>query len=269
MTAIPTAPATRLSPAEFFACWNSLGLDEPPPLLQVRPPGYTMAERRRIFADAASGLSARGLYPAGRPEPVLRRMLEILARPDYTLDLRYATDPRTQVLGLAAVRGASATVVVSDGTGVGPLDLLDLDSAHAAGHLISLAGRINPGRGRPVNIPAELLDQARAALPGADIWSVADHLRSAGVPCADASSFARMCGDIRSGGQLGATGHFGGPPRRGPWVIAFHRNPAGHFMRLDRRHRASAPVLTVCPADTALLLRHWRELVERLATAGW
>ena len=266
MTAVPTAPVARLSPAEFFACWNSLGLDEPPLLLQVRPPGYTMAERRRIFAEAASGLSARGLYAAGRPEPALQRMLEILACPDYTLDIRYATDPRTQVLGLAAVSGASATVVVSDGTGAGPLDLLDLDSAHAAGYLISLAGPINPGRGRPVNIPVESLDEARAAVPDGDIWSVADHLRSRGVSRADASSFARMCGDIRSGGQLGATGHFGGPPRRGPWVIVFHRTPAGYFMRLQRRHGAPAAVLTVCPADAALLLRHWRELVERLAT---
>lgn len=267
MTAVPTAAAVRLSPAEFFACWSSLGLEEPPPLLQLRPPGYTMAERWRAFADAASGLGARGLYAAGRPEPGLRRMLEILARPDYTLDVRHATDPRTQVLGLAAVSGASATVVVSDGTGAGPLDLRDMDGAHAAGYLISLAGPVDPGRGRAINIPVELLEEARAAVPGGDIWAVADHLRSRGVPRADASSFARMCGAIRSGGQLGATGHFGGPPRRGPWVIAFHRNPAGHFMRLRRRHGAATPVLTVCPADPALLLRHWRELVERLATA--
>ncbi|WP_028926768.1 ESX secretion-associated protein EspG [Pseudonocardia acaciae] len=248
--------ALRLSPAEFFTCWSSLALDEPPPLLQIRPPGFTMADHRRILADTAAALRALGLFTSDHPEPTLRRTLETLARPDYTLDIRYAADPHTQTLGLAAINGASATVAISDGTGQGPIDLLTLDSAHAPAHLLSLAGPITPGRTAAVNLPLEVLDEARTATPNGDLWAIADHLHARGIPRADASSFARMCADIQAGGQLGATS----PRRRGPWVIAFHRTPTGHYMQLKRHH-----TLTICPAAPALLIRHWRELLEAVS----
>jgi hypothetical protein len=100
--------------------------------------------------------------------------------------------------------------------------------------------------------------QACAAAPYGEIWQVAENLHNLGVPQSDASSWARMCTNIDAGAQLGATGHFNGLARRGPWVIAVHHNPTGHFLQLRRRYPSGAHTLTVSPADTTNLLRHWR-----------
>lgn len=265
-----TGRTLRLNSAEFYACWDALGLGETPMLLQLRPPGYTMADYRRLIAQAISELRRRQLYTTTGPIPALARLLSVLARPEYTIDIRFvtdihfATDTQRQVLGLGAITGPHASVVITDGTGTGPLALQTLDSAHVAAHLLTLVGPLSPARSPTVNIPADTLEQAAAAAPDGDIWRIAENLQTRGVPHPDATSWARMCSNIQAGGQLGATGHFNGPPRRGPWVIAFHRNPAGHFMQLRRRYTADAHTLTVAPADTATLIRHWRELVEHL-----
>lgn len=268
MTACGDARSIGLSPAEFFTCWDCLDLGEIPLLLDVRPPGDTMAEHRQITADTTNRLRGRGLFTGNRPAPTLTSMLRVLADPHYTLDIRYAdTSQPTGVLGLGAVKHHHTTIVTTDSNGAGPLTITSLDTAHIAAHLLSLVGPITPGRSPTVNIPTDALDQARAAVPDNNPWHIAEHLKAHGVPRIDADGLARMCTGITAGGQLGATTHPAGhPPRRGPWVIGIHRTPAGHFMQLRRTDNARAGTLTVSPTDAQTLQRHWRTLVEHTAT---
>lgn len=253
---------------EFYTCWSRLDLGEIPLLLDVRPPGHTMAEHRRILAETTTRLQDRGLFTGKRPSPTLTSMLRVLANPDYTLDIRYADNThQTDLLGLGAVTHHHTTVVTADSNGAGPLTLTSLDTAHVAAHLLSQIGPITPGRSPTVNIPTDALDRARAAVPDHNPWQIAEHLTAHGVPRADADGLARMCTGIQAAGQLGTTTHTAGhPPRRGPWVIGLHRTVAGHFMQLRHTDNARAATLTVHPTDAQTLQRHWRALVEHTAS---
>jgi len=253
-----------LSPVEFGACWAALELGDPPLLLELRSPGYTVGERDELFRRALAGLRERGLGDGYRPAEPLASTLRLLAQPDYELDIRLGGGRRGMLLGLGAVAGAHGVVVIS---GDGPLRLLPMDGARVAATLVGLAGELCPGVGRPVNIPADLLDEARAAARDGNLWTLADELVGRGVSRLDAGSLARMCDGVDIVGQLGATWRPGGQRRRAPWVVGFHRTAGGYFMQL-RRPPAGQPgageTVTVCPTDADRLIRQWRELVEQL-----
>ena len=256
-----------LSPVEFVACWAALDLGDPPLLLELRSPGHTVGDRDELLRRALAGLRERGLCDGGLPPEPLASALRLLAQPDYELDIRLAGGRRGMLLGLGAVAGARGVVVIS---GDGPLRLLPMDGARVAATLVGLAGELTPGVGRPVNIPADLLDESRAAARAGNLWTLADELVRRGVTRQDAGSLARMCDGIDHVGQLGATWWPGGRSRRAPWVVGFHRAAAGHFMQL-RRPPADRPgageTVTVCPTEADRLIRQWRDLVEHLLQA--
>ena len=197
---------------------------------------------------------------AGRPPPGLAEALRLLARPEYRLDLRYGDGPDRMIVGVGAVSGAVGVVVVSDGGNRGPFDLYGMDSVRVAGSLLRLLGPIQRGAGRPVNIPADLLDRAYQGA-GGDLWAMADRLQHLGVARLDATSLTRMVTGIRAGGQLGVTVG----AHRGRWVIGFHTTGTGWFLQLRRpdHHRDGAATVTVCPTDAAELHRQWSDLLHR------
>jgi hypothetical protein len=88
------------------------------------------------------------------------------------------------LLGLGVLAGADGLMVVSDGTPEGPFELTSMDAARVAGGLLGLCHPITPGLGRPVNIPADLLDQAAARAHG-DLWAMAD---TSNTPASPAST---------------------------------------------------------------------------------
>jgi hypothetical protein len=256
------APDAELSSAELLACWESLGLGEPPALLRIRRPGLTDADRRacsRLLSGALAGLAARGLSDGAHPTPGLAGMLRVLAHADYHLDIRFGGPTRRPVLGIGAVHGTRAVMLLSY-DGAAPIQLWATESTNVAHTLLGLLGDVPAGRGNPVNIPTTTLDQALHAATDTGIWALTGQLHTRGISSTDASSLARMCTGITFGGQLGATGRYGGPDRRGPWTIGFHRaRNGGYFMRLRRDH-----TLTVCPTNTARLRRQWTTLVNHL-----
>jgi hypothetical protein len=261
-----TGSAIRLTPTELLASWESLDLGEPPLLLRLRRPGFTQAaqrESRLLLHRARTALAARGLSDGTRPSAALGHLLRTLAHADYHLDIRF-TDPagsQRPILGLGAVAGTHGVVVTSN-DGAGPLGLQAVDGSRVAATLLNLLGEVKPGIGSPVNIPAAALDDAIAATTDGGIWSLADRLRDRGISRQEASSLARMCTGISSGGQLGATARFAGPDRRGPWVVGFLLGETGYFLQLRR-----GPTVTMCPTDKPRLLHQWRELVEHLQPA--
>lgn len=255
------AAAVQLEPVEFLACWEALALGEPPFLLRMRHPDGTeeqIAETRRQFSNAIAGLAERRLSDGVRPGQRLTQLLGVLARSDYQLDIRFTGQYGRPVLGLGGVAGRDGVLAVSS-DGLGPITLIDMDSSRVAASLLSLPGPITPGVAPPVNIPAELLDKAIASTTDNSFWTLADRLRELGVSGQDANAVARTSSATVFGGQLGATARFGGPERRGPWVIAFHSAGAGYFMLLRRGF-----TVTMGPTDANRLLLQWRELVENL-----
>ena len=250
--AVPVA-AVRLSPLEFTACWNALGLNRPPPPLTGCGAGRGFDRPRRQLALAALG--GRQLADDGRPRADLADALRLLAEPEYELDLRYS-GPHGQILGVGAVAGDRGVAVLTSEDDE-QLDLAPMDGARIAPALLARLGPTRPGTGRPVTIPADALDAANRTAESGDPWELADRLEQHGVPRLEASSLVRMCAGMWCRGQLGATAHFGGPGRRAPWVIGFHATDAGWFMQLRRDG-----TVTICPSDASGLLHHWRTLVD-------
>jgi hypothetical protein len=258
-----------VSSTELLACWEALALGEPPTLLRLRRPGVTRTAHQdtdRLLGAALTRLAARELSDGTRPHATLARMLWILARADYHLDIRY-THPHGSgwpVLGIGAAAGAQGVVLVST-DGAGPISLCPTDSTQVAPTLLRLLGDVTAGRGTPVNIPVTALDHAtHEAAEDGGVWAFADHLRTHGVSRTEAASLAHMCTGAVSGGQLGATARHPAPhgalERRGPWTIGFHRTRnGGHFMQLRR-----GGTLTISPTDTRRLYHQWQTLITHL-----
>lgn len=251
----------QLSPLELLGCWTALDLGEPPVLLRLRRPGLTVQETWRMLREAVVGLADRGLADGTAPGAALSDLLRVFSRADYQLDIRFSGPAGSErpILGLGAVAGTRGVLIISN-DGHGPIQLGSVDSARVPDALLGMLGPIHPGQGTVVNIPADLLDKA-CALPG-NIWTVSDQLQQYGVDRSEASSLARMCTDVRFGGQLGATARFGQVEQRGRWVIGFHRTDSGWYLQLRR-----GSTVTMYPCDKARLRYQWRDLVEHLQYA--
>ena len=244
-----------LSPAEFTACWDALGLGLPPAQLPGVGPGNGCDRRARRAALAA--LAARGLSDRATPCPELAGPLRLLAHPRYRLDLRWGEDLRGLVVGLGAVASDRATMVTSAD---GCLTVVVTDGARAAGALLGLLGPVTAGVGRPVNVPADVLDAATAAVRHRDLWELADRLEALGVSRLDTRSLVAMCQGMLGRGQLGATVTAGDRAHRAPGVIGVHLADAGWFTQIRQ-----AGTVTICPTDPGRLLRRWRALIDTAA----
>lgn len=249
----------KLSPVEFLACWYRLDLGEPPPPLELRPPGHTINDRDRHLSTALEHLARRRLADNQGPVPALADTLRRLAGAHYRLDIRVGTEQGHQ-LGLGALTAARGMTLQTTG---GELALTAMDGSAVARHLLVLAGNITPGIGDPVNIPAAALKEACRVVPCGDPWATADALRARGVQPREANSLARMCTGVQISGQLGATCFLGERPRRGAWVVAFHRTNSGWYSLVSRDG-----TISVSPTDTNQLMRAWRALVEAFRTTA-
>jgi hypothetical protein len=208
-------------------------------------------------------LSRRGLAGPRGPSALLVGLLRQLADPTYEIDLRLTGG----MVGLGAATATRGVVVVAAPDA--PLRLQQLDPAFVPADLVDLAGEINPGRGRAVNIPADLFDEAHRAAGQGNLWALVDQLMARAIPCSDATSLAHMCTGIQQIGQLGATVRINGASRRAPWVVGFHRGDKGHFVQLRRPSGPmGAKTVTISPTTRDGLLRHLHELLSQLPNAA-
>ncbi|MBB6372779.1 hypothetical protein BKA01_008030 [Pseudonocardia eucalypti] len=263
-----TGRAVQLSPVELLACWEALQLGELPCELHMRRPSGPWAAQqatRQVLARALIGLAVRGLSDGTRPTADLAEMLQPLAHPSYQLDIRFTGPNRRPIVGLGPVTNTHSLVVTFIDDGESPIELRATDSSQIPGVLLALLGPFTPGISPPVNLPADLFDQACETIgDDAGPWALADQLREHGAPRRDAEALARMWTDIDFGGQLGVTAWRDGREHRCPWVIGFLRNLTGQtFLHLRR-----AGTLTMCPIDAPGLHRHWRELLTRTTTGS-
>ena len=239
--------ACRLRSVEFLACWHALDLSEPPPVLGLRPPGATEVERDRAYRQA---LRRAG---AGHHEPRLASMLQLIASPTREYDLR-TVGQRGELIALGSVSGEHGVVTVRRAE---VLTLLPTSGPAVPGVLVELAGPLQPGRARAVNMAAEAFDRACAGAP--DLWTAADRLATFGMDRGEANSVARMLSGITGGGQLGATAVFSGTRHRGSWVIGYHHTCAGDFTQFRR-----ANTVTIAPITPQRLFAQLHDLTRDL-----
>lgn len=264
--------ATRTQPihlleAEFVACWQILRLGDLPLALALRPLGATHTERRRLHSETLATLAHRGLAGPHGLSASLAELLQQIANPTYQVDIRIAGGPPGMIVGLGTITGQHGVLVIAVPNS--PLQILPLSTTYLPQALLDLAGPLTPGQGRPVNIPADLLDHACRSASDNNLWTLADQLVSLGVPRLDASSLVHMCTNIQKIGQIGATAWINGTPRRAPWVIGFHQTSKGHFLQLRRPYNATdTHAVTISPINTDGLLRHLRELLRNLLAAA-
>jgi EspG family len=262
-SALRAAVATevRLSAVEMDACWEMLRLGDTPLTLTLPSPGRSYAERDQILAEVLTQLQYRGLGTRSGPNDLVARPLRLLARPDYQVDLRLGGDPYGEIIGIGAVAGEQAVVVFRRDE---LIRIMPVRPAQVVAALLGVVGQIRPGAGRPVNIPADIYDDARRATTDNNLWTMADELVARDVPRLDASSWVRMCTGVRAFGQLGSAFWPEGVQRFGPWVIGFHRAESGHFLQLRRPGVAGGCTVTVCPVEASRLYH----LVTELLAAG-
>lgn len=249
--------AKVLSLTEFEVCWGLLRLGETP--WQLDPPhlGCTDEERHRIVTDTVNGLQERGVGDARGPRPHLAEQLRLLADPESGLDVRFRD--RSLTAAFAAQRGPHATLAVRHR---GEIAVLEIPPAAAALALAELISPVHPGHGFRVQLPADVLDAARAAAPD-DPERFAIELRRHGIHASVAHGLVQMCTGIDQHGQFGATARSrSGRPLRAPYVVGIHRTPSGHFAQLRRRTADGRAVVTVEPMSQQTLLRHLDELTD-------
>jgi hypothetical protein len=251
------ATELRLSTVEMDACWEMLHLGDTPITLTLPSPGCTYAERDQILAGVLVQLRYRGLADESGPSDELTRHLRLLSHPEYQVDLRLGGHPYGDIVGIGAVYGQQASVVLRRGE---LIRLLPVRPAQVIRTLLGVAGTLRPGVGRSVNIPADIYDDAQRATTDGNLWTMADKLVARGLPRQDASTWVRMCTGVRSFGQLGTAFWPEGVQRLGRWVIGFHRAESGHFLQL-RRPGPYGSTLTVSPVDSGRLHRLTEELL--------
>lgn len=258
------AAELMLSAIELDACWELLGLGDTPETLLLPSPGRDWAERREIMGGVLADLARRGLADRSSPIDALARPLRLLAAPDYQVDLRLGGEPHGTVVAIGAVAGPHGAALVQYGDRI---QVQSMRPTQIVAALLGLCGPIQPGIGRPVNVPADLYDAAQRATTDGNLWTMADNLVSGGLPRADASSWVRMCTGVRAYGQLGVTFWPEGARRPGSYVVGFHQTEAGHFLQLRRPadHGGCRATLTVCPVDAHRLAR----LTEELLATGY
>ena len=247
----------RLSDVELDACWETLQLGDTPFTLSLPSPGYTYAERDQLLAETLARLQHRGLADEHGPVDALAAQLRLLCAPQYQIDLRLGGHPYGDIVGIGAVSGERASVVLRRGE---VIRLIPATPPRVIGTLLGIAGLIRPGTGSTVNLPAEVYDDAGLATTDGSLWTMADKLIERGVSRSEATSWVRMCTGVRSFGQLGTAVWRDGVPRFGSWVIGFHRAESGHFLQLRRPGPYGATV-TVSPVDAARLHRLTEELL--------
>lgn len=248
----------RLSPVELDACWDLLGLGDPPATLRLPSPGQSLSDRRRHLDSVLTGLRRRGLAGGSGPDEHLAKMLRRLARPDRQLDLILRGEQGTLVAIGADARGSGVLAVRHDEQ----VTLAPVRSTALVPALVGVVGPMTPGIGRTANLPADAFDAALKATRDGNLWSLADRMVETGIPREDASSCVRMCLGVRRLGQLGTAFRQDGAMRLGPWVIGFHLAESGYFLQLRKPGRYDrVSTIIMCPLDAPRLAQKAGELL--------
>ncbi|RJQ82244.1 ESX secretion-associated protein EspG [Pseudonocardiaceae bacterium YIM PH 21723] len=236
-----------LQPAEFNALWRRLNLGERS--LVLNPPDATDADQQ-----AEAELRKRCLIDGdGRTIASLSSALRTLARPTWELDLRWAPEVGAEYRVLVAADNETAAVGSWDRQ---VIRLAQVQPESMIKRMVDQLGRVSPGHGQSVSVPAAALDRAAS---GGSAWDIERTLVSGGLSSADASTLIGMFGAKRlRAGQIGAAAwDAGGTRHRAPWVLTVFDTVRGRYVMYERRS-----MVTVSPVSREQLSLLLTELLD-------
>ncbi|QFU94461.1 ESX secretion-associated protein EspG [Amycolatopsis sp. YIM 10] len=248
-----------LSALEFDMLWEAQGLPERHVALDVPTPGHTHAERAALVERAWRTLADKRLARGRRADGELLDMLNLFARPKVGIDVWVWAE--REIHGLAVSVGSDALLGVVDGDEVWLIPTRDSSLAEAA---VSVTGELNPGVGRSVSLPHDVLVEADADARG-DAKALVTALEDRGIPLWQCQELAGMLIGTVARGQFGVERQGrDGTMRRAPRVVAFHDTDAGRYLFQLARNTDNRNWATVAPADNALLAQRVWELMEEV-----
>src|SRR5205823_5089292 len=236
------------STLEFDVLWEAHRFPHRHVVLDVPSPGVTHAERATLVKQAWDGLEQRGLAARGRAEPELADRLALLAHPDRSVDAWVWTD--REIRGLAGVSGRDALLGVVDRAEVWLIPARDSSFVEAA---VSMAGECQPGGGRSISVPLDVLREADECA-GGDPKALIVELEEREVPLNQAQMLSAMLTGMTGRGQFGVERTLRGQRvRRAERVVAFHDTHSGRYLYQARPSPDGQVWATVTPADNATL----------------
>jgi len=246
-----------LSPLEYDVLWEHLRLGPFQPVIAVRTPGATRAERAELRDKAWASLASRGL---GRPDALDERLthwLTRLARPEREIDVRFRLGtPARRATALVGSAGRGATVAVLAGDA---LELWNVRPDQAVAEAVRLLPVHPAGTGGSITLPAAALDRA-AAKAGADASRFARALAGQGLGKSEARRLTDVLGAVIGLGHYGAAATpAGGERHRASHVVSVYDNPTGRYL-FTRKNEW----VTLLPGTEQAIARQLDELLTEL-----
>ncbi|GAB3433118.1 ESX secretion-associated protein EspG [Actinophytocola sediminis] len=254
-----TSGTVKLSTLEFDVLWERARLPRKHEAIAVPSPGKTHTERAELVAKVLAELGARGLVVGDRVTGELFDKLDLLARPQLSIDSWVWSN--REIRALTAVTGNQAVLAVVEGDEVWLIPARDTAVAESA---VSVCGEAPAGPGMSVSLPTDVLTAADAEA-GGDSRELSAALIRRGVPNSDAKNLAVMVTGMDLRGQFGVSrAQRDGRPTRGGRIVAFHDTPHGRYAYLAKPNNDGRSWSTVTPADNRRLAMLIRELLDEV-----
>lgn len=257
-----------VSATEFQVAWEALSLGDQPLVFWVCLSHGVLAEEEhaQLAATALDGLRQRGLAGATGPAPELADALGLLAGPRWAIDARLVSGHPDATEAAGGSMRAYGVAGRGDGAVLATMadDMVTLTRttrSRLPGEVAMLAGEVQPGPSRSINVLAELL-YAAAECSAGDSHRLADELVARGLPPGDASTIARINAEHRRSGQFSVeVADQGGTLRPGRRAIGFNDTEQGRWAQL-RTSNSGQQWLTFTPASATQLAAMLGELLK-------
>ncbi|MFD2471722.1 ESX secretion-associated protein EspG [Amycolatopsis silviterrae] len=254
---LPGIDGLALSHLEFDLLWSDFGTGPVPYPLDVPSHGQTMDERDALGAKVAESLAEAGLLDdEDEPHPRLREVFEVLAEPEFSVDLLVFRDPPLRALAAAGRKLGVLAVLDAGELALRPCYPDDIPQL-AAG----VVGAADPGPGDPVRLPRSAFSEAMQAFAENGHAAFERALGRAGLSGRDLRAISTLVATPRVAyGQFAVNG----PGGRSP-VVAWYDTEAGRYGAVVRES-AGTQWVTVAPADHAWLADRMHELARGVSS---
>jgi len=250
-----------VSTVAFDLLWERLALGAFPVLLQLRPHGDTFEDRHRMLDAAREELRAEGLLDGTEVHPGLARWLQVLARPDEELDLRWR-DGTTELRATAVRQGDRTVRVVRRGD---ELTFTPVTPGSMPAAVVDVLPEVSAAGGGQISGPTEQLSAAYTAA-ATSVEGGTTALSALGAPRTDAIEVATALASTDAVAQLGAAATVQGRRFRHPTVVAVLDTERGRYISTERAALDHSLWSTMRPATATNVVRAATELLADTAT---
>lgn len=239
----------RLSASAFDIVWADLGFGRPPAPLRVPSVGATASERADIREDVYRNLAERGLYAAGRLDPLLVERLDTLGGADGYVECEAVVDGEADnpLRAVAAAGGKRAVLATQPSRTIGLSAIRDTEITTA---VVNLVPGLRPGPGHGISLPAEVLGGPIG--DRANTGSYRDQIREVlAIQARPVLAAGQFSVRIRRERRLCRTGG-----------VSWFRTDEGAYFGTVAPGRGGQDWVTVAPADPRRLAARLAELLS-------